>query len=141
MGCSYQQVLRRNLGWFLSYHWKTLFLRGLILQPRERAQVRLKSGTRDFQNSPPFERSACFYVTISGIFFLKNFFKKNWSTVFQLKALRLKTHHFHTKLPYQKPMLRQIKQSLQSGPLKKNRVFPLTTLFFWKFCFSLRTKS
>ena len=28
--------------------------------------------------------------------------------VFELKALRLKTHHFHTKLPYQKPMLRQI---------------------------------
>ena len=28
----------------------------------------LKSGTRDFQYSPPFERSACFYVTISGNF-------------------------------------------------------------------------
>ena len=26
----------------------------------------------------------------------------------KLKALRLKTHHFHIKLPYQKPMLRQI---------------------------------
>ena len=26
----------------------------------------LKSGTRDFQNSPPFERSPFFYVTISG---------------------------------------------------------------------------
>ena len=25
----------------------------------------LKNGYRDFQNSPPFERSACFYVTIS----------------------------------------------------------------------------
>ena len=25
----------------------------------------LKNGTRDFQNSPPLERSACFYVTIS----------------------------------------------------------------------------
>ena len=27
-----------------------------------------KKGTRDFQNSPPFERSACFYVTISESF-------------------------------------------------------------------------
>ena len=27
-----------------------------------------KNGTRDFQNSLPFERSACFYVTISGNF-------------------------------------------------------------------------
>ena len=28
----------------------------------ERAQVFLKNGTRDSQNSPPFERSACFYM-------------------------------------------------------------------------------
>ena len=27
-----------------------------------------KSGTRDFQNNPPFERSACFYMTTSGNF-------------------------------------------------------------------------
>ena len=27
-----------------------------------------KKATRDFQNSPPFERSTCFYVTISGSF-------------------------------------------------------------------------
>ena len=75
-----------------------------------------------------------FYVTISGHFerfqyfnfetdFLENenFLQKNWSAVFELKALRLKTHHFRTKLPYQKPML------------------PVTTLFFWKLFFSLRT--
>ena len=48
-------------------------------------------------------------------------------------------HHFHTKLPYQKPMLRQIKWWLQNGRIKKNGVLPVTTLFFWKFCFSLRT--
>ena len=44
-GCSFQQVLRQYLGWFLSQHWKTLFLRGLILKLTE----------RDFQNSPPFD--------------------------------------------------------------------------------------
>ena len=32
----------------------------------ENAKVLLKNGTRDFQNGPPFERSACFCVTISG---------------------------------------------------------------------------
>ena len=42
-----------------------LFLRGFIFKPVERAQVLLKHGTRNFQNAPPFERSACFYVTIS----------------------------------------------------------------------------
>ena len=38
-------------------HWKTLFLRGLILKQTERACALLKNGFRDFQNSPPFERS------------------------------------------------------------------------------------
>ena len=41
-----------------------LFLRGFILKPTKRASVHLKNGTRDFQNSPPFERSECFSVTI-----------------------------------------------------------------------------
>ena len=41
-----------------------LFLRGFISKPTERAWVPLKNGTKDFQNSPPFERLACFYVTI-----------------------------------------------------------------------------
>ena len=41
------------------------FLRGFIFKPTERAQILLKSGNRDFQNSLPFERSGCFYETIS----------------------------------------------------------------------------
>ena len=52
----------------LSKHWKTLFGRGFILKPTERAQVLLKKSTRDFENNPAFARSACFYVTISGVF-------------------------------------------------------------------------
>ena len=44
---------------------KTLFLSDDILMPAERAQILQKSGTRNFQNSPLSERSACFYVTIS----------------------------------------------------------------------------
>ena len=51
----------------------------------------------------------------------------------------MKKHHFHTKLPCQKSMLRQIEWWLQNGPITKNGVLPVTTLFFWKFCFSLRT--
>ena len=53
---------------FLFYHWKTLFCRGFVSKPTERAEVRLKNGTRNFQNSPPFARSTCFYLTISGNF-------------------------------------------------------------------------
>ena len=42
---------------------KRLFNRGFILKPTERVSVLLKNGTRVFQNSPPLERSTCFYVT------------------------------------------------------------------------------
>ena len=45
-----------------------LFIRVFISKPTERAWILLKSSTRNFQNSPPFEGSACFYVTISGSF-------------------------------------------------------------------------
>ena len=39
-----------------------------------------KSGTRDFQNSPPFERSVGFYVTISESFNRFQYF--NFETIF-----------------------------------------------------------
>ena len=58
----------------------------------------------------------------------------NWSTVFQLRALRLNIHHFHTKLPCHKPMLRQMGWCVQNGPIKKHKVLQESTLFFWKFC-------
>ena len=66
-------------------------------------------------------------------------FSKNWSTVFWFKAQRLKTHHLHTKLPYQKSILRQIEWRLQNEPITKNGFLPVTDLFISKFCFSLRT--
>ena len=56
-----------------------------------------------------------------------------------MKEPSTKTHHFHTKLPYQKPMLMEIKWWVQNEPITKKEVFPVTTLFFRKFCFSLRS--
>ena len=47
--------------------------------------------------------------------------------------------HFHTKLLCQKPMLRQTEWAVQNEPITKDGVLPVTTLFFWKFCFSLST--
>ena len=41
-----------------------LFLIVFILKPTERAWVPLKNDSKDFQNSPSFERMACFYVTV-----------------------------------------------------------------------------
>ena len=53
---------------FCFHTGKHFFLRDFILKSTERALVLLKVCTRDFQNSPPFARSACFYVIISGNF-------------------------------------------------------------------------
>ena len=36
-------------------------------------------------------------------------------------------------------MLRQIEWGVQNWPITKNRVLPVTTFLFWKFCFSLGT--
>ena len=52
-----------------------------------------------------------------------------------MKALKLKTH---TKLPYQRSMLRRTEWWVQNETITKNWVLPVTTLFPWKLCFSLR---
>ena len=45
---------------------KRFSLRGFILKPLKRTYVLLINVIRNFQNSPPFGRSACFYLTITG---------------------------------------------------------------------------
>ena len=104
----------------------------------------------DFQNNPPFERSACFHVTISEnlkrfqqstlkqIFQKTETFFKKLEFVFQLKALRLKTHHFHTKLPYQKPILRQIKWWLKKWTHHKEGSFASNYFNFLKILFQFK---
>ena len=68
----------------------------------------------------------------------ETFFKKIEYS-FLVEVTRIKTHYFHTILSSQKSMLRQLEWEVQDGPITKNRVLPVTTLFFWKFCFSIRT--
>ena len=89
----------------------------------KKSTILLENDARDFQSSPPFKRSACFYETTSGSFerfqyfnfetsFLENekLFSKNGSIFFQLKILRLKTHSF----PY--------KAALSEANVKTNRM-------------------
>ena len=51
----------------------------------------------------------------------------------------MKTQYYYTKLPFQKPMLREIEWVLQNWTITKNDVLRVTSLFFWKFCFITRT--
>ena len=59
--------------------------------------------TSSFQRRHVRNDVVCLYGVNFEINFLENenLFKKNWSTVFQLKILTLKTYYFHTKLSYQ----------------------------------------
>ena len=56
--------------------------------------------------------------------------KKNWSTVFYLKVVRPKMCYFHTKLPCQKSMLRQVEWEVKNEFIMKNGILPATTLVF-----------
>ena len=77
--------------------------------------------------------------TLKQIFLKRKTFSKKLEYLFFSWKHLVKRHHFHTKLPYQKPMLRQIECWVQNGPITKKGVLPITTLFFSKFCFSWRT--
>ena len=72
-----------------------------------------------------FEKFQCFNFETN---FLENenAFLKMW----KLKILRLKTDHFHAKLPCQKPVLRVIELGVQNGPITENGVLPVTACFF-----------
>ena len=52
-----------------------------------------------------------------------------WCTIYKLKVLLLKKKHFHTKLPCQKPMLKQIKWKVQN---ERNKERSLATNYSLK---------
>ena len=78
-------------------------------------------------------------LTLKQIFWKTKTFFKKLDYCFLVESIRIENAHFHTKLPYQRPMLRQTEWRVQNGPITKNDVLPVTTLFFLKFCFKLRT--
>ena len=53
--------------------------------------------------------------------------------------MRMKARHFHTKLPCQKLILRQIEKGVQNVPIIKNGPLPLTPSLFFLFNLSIRT--
>ena len=72
---------------------------------------------------------------------MQTFFKK-LEYHFLVESTKIENAVFvDTKLPFQKPILRQIEWWVQNGTITENGDLPVTTLFFWKFCFSVRTSS
>ena len=67
---------------------------------------------------------------------MKTFFKK-LEYHFAVETTKIE-NTFPFKTALSESMLRKIELRLQNGPITKSGVFPVTTLFFWKICFSFK---
>ena len=76
------EVLQQNLSLFFLTQ-ENAFSWNFHLKSNRKSIGSCKNSIRDFQNSPPFERSACLYVTVTGNF--ENFRYFNFETDFLKK--------------------------------------------------------
>ena len=146
-GSSFQQDLRQI---WIGFCFK--LENGFILKRTERVQVLLKRGTRDFQNSPPFERLACFYVTITENF--KRFQYFNFETDFLLNGnlfqktgvpfLVESTKIENASFPYKTAILEANVKTNKTVTTKwtsqKERSFASNYLIFLKILFQFKNK-
>ena len=99
-----------------------LFFRGSILKSAERVYVLIKNGTRECNNC---------YVTITGNLIIVN--------TLTFKSNTLEKAAFPYKTARSEVSVKTNTVGSINGPITKARVLPVTTSFFQKFCFSLRT--
>ena len=71
----------------------------------------------------------------------KNLFFKKLENSFVVKSTMTESVHIHTKLPSQKPMLRQIEWGVQNGPITKNTVLPVSIFFIFYLKILLQYKN
>ena len=105
-------------------------------ESNRKGKVVLKNSTKDLQNSPPFEKLACFYMTITENF--KRFQYFNFETDFlekenQFKKLEYRVLVECTKIenasfPY--------KTALSEVNVKTNRTVTTKWTYHKKWCFS-----
>ena len=78
-------------------------------------------------------------LTLHQIFWItKNFFKK-LEYVFLVESIKIENATLPYKTALSEANIKKIEWRVQNGAITRNGVFSVTTLFFWKFCFSLRT--
>ena len=87
-------------------------------------------------------------LTLKQIFCKTKTFFKKLEHRFLVKSAKIESATFphKTALPEANfktnyKIQNKYKTIVQNGPIKKNGVLPVTTLFLWKFCFSVRTFS
>ena len=78
-------------------------------------------------------------LTLKQIFWrIKTFFKK-LEYRFLVESTKIENASFPYKTVISEANVKTNKMVTKNGPIRKKEVLPVTTLFFWKFCFSLRT--
>ena len=77
------------------------------------------------------------FSVLSNMFSRKRKTSKNWSTIFE--STKIVNASFPYKTAISKANVKTNRMMTTKWTYHKNGVLPVTTLFFWKFCFSLRT--
>ena len=78
-------------------------------------------------------------LTLNQIFWKTKTFIKKLEYHFSVESTKTENAIFRQITALSEENFKQIEWRVQNEPVTKNRVLPVTTLFFWQFCFSLRT--
>ena len=149
-GCFSQQISTQNVDWFLSQNMKMLARRERSQQKEDTFLLKrilyifsITLRLRDrhiFCMEKPLEILNVFFVLI-----LKQLFWKRKTFVNKLERRFFRWLHKHEKRIaleqncHAKTNVKTNKMESTNGPMTKNGFLPLTTLFFWRFNFSIRT--
>ena len=124
---------------FYGKMWVSFSIYKKTLLRTERPYVPLKNSNRDFWNSLLFKKEI---VNVFNISALKQVF---WNTDFFYKKLEYRllvesTTNERVELPYQTSLSKANGKTKRMGStITKSKILPGTTLFFWKFDWSIRT--
>ena len=112
--------------------------------------VSSKNGTRDFQNSLPFERSACFFMwqsvkvsnvfntsTLKQIFWKTKTFFKNLEYRFLVEITKIENTSFQFKTALSEDNVKANSMATTKWTYRKEWSF--ASKYFWKICSSFRT--
>ena len=80
-------------------------------------------------------------LSLKQVFWKTKAFYKKLEYHFLVLSTETESALFLHKTACQKPMLREIEWEVQNGPITKDVVLPVTTLFLWKFYSRLGTSS
>ena len=87
------------------------------MKPTKRAEVLFKNGARNFENSLPIERSACFYVKVGGNFQRFHYF--NFESFF--KKLEYRLYCFSVENTKVENASFSYKSTISEANIKRNR--------------------